>query len=944
MHIMTTTSNKMMGSHGNDDWRSSSPAVQAVAQGIKRALPINPPFVFRGSNLIPNPNPNPNLFHHSSNPVPPNSPNTDTSPPSRRRQNIISRGDGSPVKNMDIDDFLAAHQIASVPVRVMTYENQEGQLKKKYISLGGKDDLALKFRYGQNIFNGDAEAVNHLRHVQQLFNEKRQMLLRKYGQTLRGAMDTNRVFVIDVDRKEQEQTPVIQDLMATSPYYRSVSKGLPKIFVKVVGQLIATKNVPLVKSANPDDKSAAVELQKGQWSFYNYNQTVENVDGGIRELTVDELRSMFPDFPSTNELELVRAGGFAPSDPQDRGVQGGRSSPTDDSLKDCPLNPNVYTLGMLVSLLRPTRADDRRSWLSVAYTLKWYLGDGGWEIFKQFSEQSPKFRPVEDKYMYDNLVASGISNINSLRKMAFYDNPENYVSSFPEDVAAKEKHLIFKLGTKKTTNISHGAIVDIFELTEEADMFRYCGLSKTWFSVKENDTWVRHAEPILNAIREFTASLVEDKFKGELDKDDAKKFVKQLEKAHTKAFVDGVLYFLKGRFLHDHFLDKLDTNGRIVAFNDCVYDLDLKDFRATEPSDNIMTTVGYKRPYVETAIQEEIKMFMRSLFDTEEKTEYLWLVLASSLFEGNRQQEFYVLTGAGSNGKSLLMALMNKALGEYNGDISYASLTARRKSENAFSDWVKTRPMRFVKCLEPDAKSMIQGNVIKKITGGDVMTERELHRNTVSWKPLFVFYLIANEVPRFDHIDPAVERRLRFLHFPFQFKYREQMGTDWDDTIHRERDDDLAQRLENDDRYGQQFMLMLIDKFVSQFEGNDHAKVLSHIPKDFYDKQMEYQRQNNTVATFIADRYDILNWQTLSTAEKTQYALQIDTIYTAYKGWAQSAIIRTTDKNMTREQFANNLSKVPGIDVARYRPSEVRYTLRLRSMFGGGAYTEGFTP
>jgi phage/plasmid-associated DNA primase len=297
-------------------------------------------------------------------------------------------------------------------------------------------------------------------------------------------------------------------------------------------------------------------------------------------------------------------------------------------------------------------------------------------------------------------------------------------------------------------------------------------------------------------------------------------------------------------------------------------------------------------------MQSEIDGFMNSLFEDENKTEYLWLTLASSLFEGNRQQELYILTGEGSNGKSLLMTLIDKAFGAYNGDMSYASLTSRRKTENAFSDWVKTRPMRFVKCLEPDAKSMIQGNIVKKITGGDTMTERELHKNTVSWRPLFVFYLIANEVPRFDHIDQAVERRLRFIHFPFQFKYKEQLGAEWDEGIHRERDDDLASKFETDSRYGEQFMLMLIDKYVAHLKGKDHSAVLSKIPKDFSDKQREFQLRNNIVATFVKERYDILPWAT-----NKDLSLTIEHIYDTYRIWAQGQLMRTTDKNMTYQQF-----------------------------------------
>ena len=901
--MMTTTPTyKTMGSCQYDLTRTVSPAVQTVVPS-----PVAIKHIYTSS--IPTTN-----IHTT----------TDTS--NRKRP-------------MDIDEFLAAHGIASVPVRVTTFESLDGVIKKRFVSL--KNDLGLDFKYGQNLFNGDRENQIHLRRVQQAFSERRQMLVRRYGQTLRGAMDTSKIFIIDVDDRELEQSPIVQDLMGSSPYYRSVSKNLPKIFIKIDGELVPTKNIPLVKGQTRGD-SPRIELQKGQWSFYNYGQNVENVDYGIRSLTVAEMRDMFPDMPSADEMDVVPR----PSRPRDPTPN---DRPLADNLendgRECPIDINQFSLGVLVSLLKPTRADNRRDWLSVGYALKMYLElEEAWEIFKEFSEQSPKFRPNEDRYTFDRLVPSGIANINTLRKMAFYDNAERYVSAFPEDTVAVREFHIQKLGVKKNTAISHGAIANIFTLTEDAEMYRYCALSRTWFSVSDTDIWVKHAEPITDKIRTFTSALVSSKFQGELDEKDMKVLGRLSTASQSKSFVEGCIYFLKAKLLYDNFLDKMDTNGRIIAFADCVYDLELQGYRATEPTDYIMTTVGYNRPDPEMSIQEELTAFMKSLFESEEKTMYLMRVLASSLFEGNKQQEFYVLTGSGSNGKSLLMTLLSKALGAYNGDMSYAALTSRRKAENAFSDWVKTRPMRFVKCLEPDAKSMIQGNMVKKITGGDAMTERELHRNTQTWRPLFVFYLIANEVPRFDHIDEAVERRLRFIHFPFQFKDKEKLGEAWQDDIHRQRDEGLMDKFEQDIRYGQQFLLMLIDVYNRDFLNKDHSAVLSSIPDDFYKIQMEYQRSNNVVATYITERYEILE---ATPENKKDHSKDVESLYKDYRAWAMGQYIRSTDKNMTQHQFACNLNGVPDIAKSKWRPSAFEYTLRpkeSRLLGNCGSYAPGFEP
>ena len=78
--------------------------------------------------------------------------------------------------------------------------------------------------------------------------------------------------------------------------------------------------------------------------------------------------------------------------------------------------------------------------------------------------------------------------------------------------------------------------------------------------------------------------------------------------------------------------------------------------------------------------EAEIVDFMKKLFLKQELCEYMWDHLASTLIGGNINQTFNIYNGNGSNGKSLLVKLMEKSLGDgtkggYKGSVPNSLIT-----------------------------------------------------------------------------------------------------------------------------------------------------------------------------------------------------------------------------------------------------------------------------
>ena len=102
-----------------------------------------------------------------------------------------------------------------------------------------------------------------------------------------------------------------------------------------------------------------------------------------------------------------------------------------------------------------------------------------------------------------------------------------------------------------------------------------------------------------------------------------------------------------------------DTNRHKFAFENCLFDMDTKVFRSIEPMDYITSTTGYD--YIDNPRQVEyITTLLESIVSNETETEgdtgisdlhYRKNILSSTLY---KTCEFYIFTGAGSNGKSFI--------------------------------------------------------------------------------------------------------------------------------------------------------------------------------------------------------------------------------------------------------------------------------------------------
>lgn len=252
-------------------------------------------------------------------------------------------------------------------------------------------------------------------------------------------------------------------------------------------------------------------------------------------------------------------------------------------------------------------------------------------------------------------------------------------------------------------------------------------------------------------------------------------------------------------FYEEDFIDKLDKNPYLLCFKNGVVDFKEKVFREGNPEDYLsISTNTYYIPYdskceQQIKIRHEICEFMRQLFPNEELYEYMWQHLSSVLIGTNENQTFNIYNGCGRNGKSKLVELMEKILGDYKGTVPITLVTAKRNSIGSASPEVAMlQGRRYAVMQEPTKGDIINEGIMKEITGGDPIQGRALYQNTVTYVPQFSLVVCTNNLFDIKSQDDGTWRRIRICEFmskfvedpdedePYEFKINKKLPEKFD--------------------------------------------------------------------------------------------------------------------------------------------------------------------
>lgn len=214
---------------------------------------------------------------------------------------------------------------------------------------------------------------------------------------------------------------------------------------------------------------------------------------------------------------------------------------------------------------------------------------------------------------------------------------------------------------------------------------------------------------------------------------------------------------------------KFDQKTNLLAFNNGVYDIETHQFRNAEPEEYVYTTTNYD--YCECNSNDSY-LFIKDIFPDSEILELFLKKLAGALFcTGIGNEFFFGYNICGANAKSTLLSLIQCAFGNYciSPSSDFLLKTNQTNSEGANPMLHSLKDKRVVMFSEIKDGSKLDSNFLKRLTGRDMQTARDLYRSPESFRVNAMFIIVSNKEPEFDKTDPALIRRQRNIPFEAHF-------------------------------------------------------------------------------------------------------------------------------------------------------------------------------
>lgn len=415
-------------------------------------------------------------------------------------------------------------------------------------------------------------------------------------------------------------------------------------------------------------------------------------------------------------------------------------------------------------------------------------------------EEHPKLFVVLNNWnLQQNVSVVVNNNYGTVSEEPLTEFQEDGLRVFEDD----NRNACFLRALQGTDSGLSGLVFELFRDSFHCSQAGNKGTDGMWFEFREHH-WVDKAELYLRKnlssdelfIKYFRHALhfyERDSVQTEETKRKAraiKRLIDQIgDGGRRKRILEDAIILFHGH--RPRFSEELDTANMLV-FTNGVVDLDKFEFRDGRPEDvlSIQLSFAYQPQDAQSAECAYVMDFMDAIQPDPDTRDYLLTVLSLCLTTDTSMQYFWIMTGAGANGKSKLMNLLADTLGDHFGAAPAALLTRRREDANqaneALSQLQKARVAVF---SEGSAAEVIQVNTVKLFTGEDAISTRGLHEKQQRWRPVFKCFLVCNDIPKIDDNSWAGWRRFKVVSFEVQFVDEPQLKHE------RKKDPEVGKRL-----------------------------------------------------------------------------------------------------------------------------------------------------
>jgi putative DNA primase/helicase len=285
---------------------------------------------------------------------------------------------------------------------------------------------------------------------------------------------------------------------------------------------------------------------------------------------------------------------------------------------------------------------------------------------------------------------------------------------------------------------------------------------KCWYKFDEG----RWSKATQREINRFATQVVKRMLVGasvEDDPDEQKLLAKHAIRCQSNAAQNGMIEQAKSMLAIDP--GKFDQADEFLNLVNGTLDLASGVLRPHFPNDFITKRADYD--FKADAKPGRFIKFLFEILDGDSERIGLWQRIFGACLMGQRGfDRFIVLYGTGANGKSVLMNVLRRMLGEYAVTAKASVFTSEKDDPQGFG-LHPLRGARVVTASEANEGRRLNLALVKEITGGEPFRSAPKYGHSTESFPVWHFFLSTNHKPKIFGQDEGTWRRILYLKFGY---------------------------------------------------------------------------------------------------------------------------------------------------------------------------------
>lgn len=214
--------------------------------------------------------------------------------------------------------------------------------------------------------------------------------------------------------------------------------------------------------------------------------------------------------------------------------------------------------------------------------------------------------------------------------------------------------------------------------------------------------------------------------------------------------------------------EKVGQELNLVPLENCIYNIETEETIPYSQEHIFLTKHPIKKQDQELLGENPIDKFINEIVETQEDALLLKEITGYCFYRQMPFQNFFMLVGKGSNGKSVFTNVLKRMIGDNN----FSTMSLQMISEGGFElGYLYQKNANIVGDLPKSAFQDV--GHIKELTGGDTITAKQKFKDPFKFTNYAKLISACNEVPETPDMTDGFFRRAILINFPFCFEGKE---------------------------------------------------------------------------------------------------------------------------------------------------------------------------